>query len=54
MKEKLVSFQIYLDIKHTEQEHYCTFEAFSDDIASPQQLFSLVEDQKLDHWQGYW
>ena len=48
-------FQIYLDIKHVVQPGgYCAFDAFDADIESPHQLFSLVQDKKLDNWQGYW
>ncbi|CAB3982017.1 Hypothetical predicted protein [Paramuricea clavata] len=46
--------EIYLDTKLSEPERYCTFDAFNPEIESPHQLFALVEDQKLDHWQGYW
>ena len=48
------SFQVYLDDKLLDSAKHCTFDAFDPNIDSARQLFSVLQDSKLDHWQGYW
>ncbi|XP_028400553.1 uncharacterized protein LOC114523724 isoform X2 [Dendronephthya gigantea] len=46
--------EVYLDNKLSDPAKYCTFEAFDANIDSARQLFSVLQDNNLDHWQGYW